>query len=300
MASVGHDVGCVRGGNLERLFNREQVNGIRNPALATDLEQAVANTEGRAFALASHEIGNGRLGTADQIGDSGLRVASPFDQDQVSRPAGRCLFGVIRVGATDCSGDGFCEIKSGEPFVHESVRGVLHAPVNQRRLAVLNITRTVNYLSGDKIDANTSNPVLVTGNPGSRINGAANLDMPVAEQADIEEFHLDHLPFLSQLWPVVGVIQWAKPLTWQFAFRCLFNLYAVLCGKPPLASGPVRHVAYIGVAKDKGHFGLSTEVLHNLVSHLLAQFFVFVHGYILIWFEYLLKANLSAPTDGNL
>lgn len=300
MASVGHDVGCVRGGNSEWLLNREQVNGVRNPALAPNLEKAVANTEGRALALSSHKVGNGRLGTSDQLCNSSLRVTSPLNEDKVSGPASSSLFGMIGVCAPDSRFNRLGEIKPVEPLVHEPVRCVLLAPVDKCCLAVLHISMAIDNSTVNKLDANASNPVLVACNPRSWVNGSANLDMPVTEQADVEEFHSDRLPLLSQLWPVVGVIQWPKLLTWQFAFRCLFNLYAVLRWKPPLASGPVRHVAYIGVAKDKGHFGLSTEVLHNLVSHLLAQFFVFVHAAILIWFECKLKANLNAPTDGNL
>ena len=271
-AEHGHGGG---GGKHSGFLNREQVGRIWDSAHATDLDKTVSNLEGWVFTPSSDEVGDGWLRASNKFCNACLCVASTLNQNQISSPSSRRISRLVCVSAADSFVDNICVIEPGEPFVHESFFRVLHTPINECCFCVLHINRTSNDFVAYKAHSQASNTIFVCGNTGCGVDSSADLDMAVAEQADVNGFHLS----LFQVRPVLGKVFWPKLFACDRAIRGFLDQCAVIGREWDFSLDPLRDVAPVLVSKGSSYCCGTSKVVNDTFMGWFFRCFGFSHGH---------------------
>lgn len=176
---------------LESTLNRENFNRIGKAVLATDLEQAVTHHERRGRCSPVCEVGNGWLCAADQLSNTVLRVTATKNALEVSTPSSL----ISRFsGASDLFGVGADSFKVQplKPLALVLLNSKLLTKNDQVALAKFAVVSAVKNSAVNQGHTKTGNALCVRVDPVMGCVGSPNLDMPVAEQANINRVQSGH------------------------------------------------------------------------------------------------------------
>jgi hypothetical protein len=122
-------------------------------------------------------------------------------------------------------------VKTLKPLAFIPLGSQLSAFLNQQRLSGGTGANTFRNVMFDQLDTQASHPGSMLCNAGLGVHGATDLDMAIAEMADVEVFHLgSHRGEVGEVVPNLPKIVWAKLLASDKPTCEFFNLIRSLRG----------------------------------------------------------------------